>query len=926
MPVAGVDLPPLGAEATESGRPLLLLRIAALPFETLAPLAAPAAVAALDAWLDLEAALDAEAARLNDRLFAAAGPGGGESGEGEESAAARRAIIALRRAVHNRRAIPPALVAEAAPRLGPELSAGLLDHAKERRRLAAAQAAYEAAFRADLARARGALVALTRRPIFQEGIRLVGRSLLGRLAGLARADPARVRHDERHAAAKATAYAARFATKTSPNSVFCAVALAEIAGIAGPEAEGEARVEGENVEARRDVLLSIAEARKVAACLAADRAAWPAVVPRPNPTLRPEGRPESRVQDQPGDPAPAGAYTFWRPSTPRRDDDDEVLSRVRAQPVLDLFLEEAARGTLAVPDLLAAVAARSGLEVEALAEFLARLAEAGILIVELEPPYNARRPLAELGAMLAAAGCDPPWRAEIETIERAVDGLAALSVPARLEKMDGIAARLETLPHRRPLVGDALFRVDTATSLAVTLPAALLEELRGAVGRYVRLFAAMYPEPVFRRDWGARFLSRFPADRDVPLLDLYHGLFEPENEARPALFPEAPHADPAAVAVAGRVRDLLAEKAREAAASGAEEVALDDRFFAEAGALAAEPAWAAGVLFQVAARDAAAVSAGSYRLAVNAFFGAGIALARFAWLLGDPAERGERGEPGVPDDHREPSPAIVQEVARYAAPPVPWRPAPASPGAAGSPVSPPIVAEITYNHLARSANAGLRPTIFRHEIELPGERASPGAEAIPLADLTVRWDGAGERFVLRSLSRGVEVVPVISSGISPEGFVAFLVQVGRQGLQPLAHFPGFDVPGVTRWPRFTFGRLVLFRRRWVFAPGEGPVPPETARDAGDAAAADFFARLWRWRRAHGLPRHVFLHTDSEPKPYYADLDSPLSAELLRRTLTPAPGEPPPVLHATEMLPGPDELWVCDRAGRYASEFLVQFSG
>ena len=587
------------------------------------------------------------------------------------------------------------------------------------------------------------------------------------------------------------------------------MALARLGG-------AEARVAGGNREARRDVLLSTAEARKVTACLAADRAAWPAVVPRPNPTLRPGLPPDDE-----------GFYTFWRPSSPRREGDEEVRSRARAQPVLDLFLAAAARGTLAVPELLAAVAAASGREVAELAAFLVRLAEAGLLIAEIEPPYNARRPLAHLAASLAAAGCAPPWRGEIEAVERAVDELPALAPEARLAAMDAIESRLAALPRRRPLAGDELFRVDTASGLEVTLPGAVLDELRGPVGRYVRLFAAMYPEPVFRAAWGRKFLSRFPADRDVPVLDLYHGLFEPEPEERPAAFPAVPEGDPAAAAVAERARGLLAGLARQAAAAGAEEVALDDAFFAAAGALPAEPPWAAGVLFQVAAADAAAVAAGRYRLAVNAFFGAGIALARFAWLLG------EGGEP---------SPAIVREVARYAAPLAP-------PGA--------IVAEITYNHLGRSANAGLRPTIFGHEIELPGERASPGAEAIALADLVVRWDAAAGRFVLRSLARGAEVVPVISSGISPEGFISFLVEIGRQGLQPLAHFPGFDVPGVTRWPRFTLGRVVLWRRRWIFPPGTAPEVPAALREAG---------RRRRWPRCRGRALRPHRALAARPRP------------------------------------------------------------
>ena len=189
---------------------------------------------------------------------------------------------------------------------------------------------------------------------------------------------------------------------------------------------------------------------------------------------------------------------------------------------------------------------------------------------------------------------------------------------------------------------------------------------------------------------------------------------------------------------------------------------------------------------------------------------------------------------------------------------------------------------------------------------------------VPLRELTVRWDSREQRFVLRWPARGVEVIPIISSGVSPEGFIHFLVEIGRQGLQPLAVFPGFEAPGVSRWPRFTSDKLVLFRRRWVFAPGEAPEAPG---EGGDREAADFFLRTARWRRDHGLPRHVFVHTPAEPKPWYADLDSPLSVDLLRRALSSGPT----ALHVSEMLPGPDEMWVKDERGRYAAELLIHLS-
>ena len=421
---------------------------------------------------------------------------------------------------------------------------------------------------------------------------------------------------------------------------------------------------------------------------------------------------------------------------------------------------------------------------------------------------------------------------------------------------------------------DDLFRFDAASGVGIVLPERVRADLEVPLHRCARLFAALYPERAFRAAWAARFLSRHPPDADIPLLDLYHGLFEPGDQERPDAFPPAPDGAAEAGAAFERTREWFAARAQ----GEGEEIAISDQDWEVLlDGLPPEPAWSAGALFQIAAGNPEEIAAGNYRMVLNGLFGAGIALARFAHLHGGP-------------DADNP---VSREVLRS------WQPL-ARPGA--------LLAEVTYNHLGRSANAGLRPSLFHHEIELSGERASPGAEVIPLTELTVRWDAGEGRFVLRWPSREIEVVPVISSGVSPEGFVSFLVEIGRQGLQPLSWFPGFDIPGIDRWPRFTSGRLVLFRRRWALVPGK---PPEGAL---------FFAQVARWRRRHGIPRHVFVHTAADPKPFYADLDSPLFADLVRRALSEES-----VLHVVEMLPGPNKIWVRDERGRYATEFLMQLS-
>jgi hypothetical protein len=846
-----VSGPPPGAR-------LALLRIAALPFEALAPLAARESLVPLAAAWELEARLAAAVPRLTEELYRAAG-----------EAASRAAVIALRRALHNGRRIAPAQLAAVRGHLPPRVVAAVEEHLALRAELADRLAEHTAVYRRDLLAARRALLCFAGQPVVREGMRLVSRALLARLTAMRTTDPACWRHGERHAAAKLAAYAGRFATKTSPNAVFCATALAWIGG-------GEVSVRGANRPARRDVLLSVAEARKVAACLAADRAAWPVIVPRPNPTLR-------RAAD--------GGWLYWRPATPRRVDDGEVLARARTQPVLDLFLDEAAAEILTVPGLLAAVAARSGYTAEELAPFCAQLIEQGLLIAEIEPPYNARRPLAFVADALRAAGAAAPWLAEIEAIEHAVAEMPGLAPAERIAAMDRVEARLTALPHARRIKGDELFRLDVASAIEITLPERVRAELETPLRRCVRLFAGLYPEQTLRAGWVQRFLSRHPPGVEVPLLDLYHGLFEPEPAERPAAFPEPRPGDPAAARFR-RVREIFAARARAALAAGEEEATLTDGDWEALVGDLPEPAWSAGVLFQIAAASPEAIAAGRYRIVLNGLFGAGIALARFAGLH-------DGGADG----------AVTREVARG------WEPL-ARPGA--------ILAEITYTHQGRSANAGLRPALFRHEIELPGDRATPGATVIPLRELTVRWDAAAGKLRLRWVPRDLEVVPVISSGINPEGFVAFLAEIGRQGLQPLGWFPGFDMPDLPAWPRITSGRLVLFRRRWEFAPGTAPeIAPE---NDPEAAGAFFFARTARWQRDHRLPRHVFVHTAADPKPFYVDLAAPLAVDLLRRALVPAPGAAPPILHVTEMLPGPDEMWVRDEHGRYAAELLLHLTG
>ena len=121
-----------------------------------------------------------------------------------------------------------------------------------------------------------------------------------------------------------------------------------------------------------------------------------------------------------------------------------------------------------------------------------------------------------------------------------------------------------------------------------------------------------------------------------------------------------------------------------------------------------------------------------------------------------------------------------------------------------------------------------------------------------------------------------------------------------------------------RTPRVSFGPLVVSRETWTFS-RERLAFPEARSDR------DRFLEARRWARAHDMPRFVFVRARAGQKPIFVDLESPLSINVLTRAL----GQPTSdddldrLVRVTEMLPTPDQLWLCDAQGRrYASEIRL----
>jgi hypothetical protein len=118
-------------------------------------------------------------------------------------------------------------------------------------------------------------------------------------------------------------------------------------------------------------------------------------------------------------------------------------------------------------------------------------------------------------------------------------------------------------------------------------------------------------------------------------------------------------------------------------------------------------------------------------------------------------------------------------------------------------------------------------------------------------------------------------------------------------------------------PRISFDALVVSRETWSF-------PPSALVFAAASTEASRFAGATRWRLENSMPRFVFVRIPREPKPLVIDFQSTLAIEIVAKALrSMREADRATSVVVTEMLPRPDQLWVCDTAGRrYTSELRL----
>ncbi|MGW1430243.1 lantibiotic dehydratase [Streptomyces sp. NPDC002431] len=199
--------------------------------------------------------------------------------------------------------------------------------------------------------------------------------------------------------------------------------------------------------------------------------------------------------------------------------------------------------------------------------------------------------------------------------------------------------------------------------------------------------------------------------------------------------------------------------------------------------------------------------------------------------------------------------------------------------------------------------------------------APPGAHLSPMC----RYIGIGGEPSYHP--RSAELIPITSLQVVPAGegfrvvstdgtFQEDLVQVLGDYLSSAAvQSFGFLEPR-DHQPRITIDDVVVCRETWRVPFTDLPGP-----DTKEEPVHTFFQTL---RERLELPQNVFVRVAGEVKPVYVDLANPLMADMLwskirrGRERVPDGG-----LAFSEMLPGPDGMWLRDDDGqRYPVEFRI----
>jgi len=489
-----------------------------------------------------------------------------------------------------------------------------------------------------------------------------------------------------------------------------------------------------------------------------------------------------------------------------------------------------------------------------------------LLLTELRPPLTTVNPARWIADLLQ------PIPEAVEEWTRLDSFLTAAaewdrSTPEEsIERFRTLLARVDAPQdgsQQTPVQVDMVISVEGRIGNAVAVEAARAAEL------LLRLSPLPRGLPTLE-GYRQAFVNRYGHDREVALLELLdaqRGLGPPSFQGHAATGPE-----PRKAAERSRTLQRLACTAlhdRQRA------VILDEPCLARLETGRPDPATVPLSLdlnILVAARSAAAVDAGDFKVVVGPNLGAmaaGRNLARFAGLLAPDGPEALKRCAAAEQEHTEDR----------------------------------LWAEIVYLPAnLRSANVVIRPPVRSHEALFGVSAGVPASGVIPLDELVVGVER--NRFYVRWPAAGKQVV--FSSGhmLNPHNAPAmarFLMDISSDGKTLFSSFDWGPAEGFPFLPRVEVGRIVLRPAQWRLH------------------KEDLTEGLDRWRREWDVPRHVCLSFGDNR--LVLDLDQAAQAAELEAELKKL-GDGGGSLVLQEVLPALEDAWLPGPGGHYYSELVV----
>ncbi len=223
-----------------------------------------------------------------------------------------------------------------------------------------------------------------------------------------------------------------------------------------------------------------------------------------------------------------------------------------------------------------------------------------------------------------------------------------------------------------------------------------------------------------------------------------------------------------------------------------------------------------------------------------------------------------------------------------------------------------IYAEIVHFPEGRIGNVLLRPVLREYEITYLGLSGAPREKQIPVDDLLVSV--VGSRIVLRSASRGKEVIPRMTNahnyGLRSLGMYRFLCALQTDGIAAGLGFSWGALESAPFLPRVVSGRKVLSKARWRLT-------RENIQSLEEAKGNEAYLAVQRIRENLGLPRLVSVADGDNT--LLVDLDNVLSVETFIQLLK---GRASARLE--ELLPAPSDLCVDGPEGSFVHELVIPF--